>query len=705
MQKTDRISFFKKILFQVWLGLCIGVFVFYPSRISYLYWVNFRDWRYFPEWLARLDWSRYLLEFLDAIGGVILFCVACISLGIFVARVFKINHHPNPSTPLSDLALFCTDFILGGGLFSIVFLIVAGINRLTPFWGALILLAGFLLGLRDLIRVISTVFGKNAVRPTPENNIKIILWISLAILLLSIFQSTARLSYDGNAIYFSDAKLTALSGRVAYFTDDTFVASVFQPAILYTAIIQLFGDQAARMLSWLCGVTIILISLALGEKIGLSKQARIILLAFMLTSTAFLDLMGDGKVDLISAAPVVASIYWAVGSDNQTPKSRFLLIGFLAGYASVARPFNVFLLGIFLFLFYVQQAFLTDAIKNKIKFFLLSLTWIGLGAIGWGVYYLFTNWMISGAPLAFLSSIAAINPASGPWDAAPNQILSLRLLYPFVVTFRNSPQSLGNITPLFIGFLPTIFDHAIRINAKITKELLSATLISGITLLLWIGFFFTIVEIRYVLFLWIILFMPVAELTATALQTEDKNLQKLEYLIIAALLGFVCLRTVYISIASYSPLDKHGNPQCFDFPLCQSLTPVNQSASAGERVLTLSAYRYYLRTDLFACSTTHEEYNLFQRLTESDANSFWKEIYRRGYKYIVVDNDYAIRHLRLGLIPNPSNAPNWIKLTPLYEYSGGKVAAYKIDAITMPISVEYRCSKNISGVWEVGKVP
>jgi hypothetical protein len=708
MQKTNRVSLIGKSLFLAWLMLCIGIFIYFPSRISYLYWANFEEWQYFPERLARLDWAKYLLQFLGSLGGITIFSIACISLGKFIAQIFKINDKSSPHTALSKLAILSTDFILGSGTFSIIFLVVAGLGSLTPFGTALVLLAGFLLGFQDFIRAIPTMFEKNTMIPlAPETNGKVILWMSLTILALNILQTTARMSYDGSAIYFSDAKLTALSNHVEYFTDDTFVASAFQPAIQYTVLIQLFGDQTARMHSWLCGVVIILISMALGERVGLSKQARIILLAFLLTSTAFIDLMGDGKVDLISAAPAIASIYWAVTSDKPTPRPRLLLLGFLVGYACVARPFNVFVLGIFLVIFYFQQTFLARTSESKKgQLFLLTLIWISLGAIGWGIYYLFTNWIITGNPLAFLSSISAINPASGPWDADPNQILFFRIFYPLVVSFRNTPQSLGNITPLFIGFLPAIFSQVIRRRTRISNKLLGMTIASIITLLLWIYLFFTVVEIRYVFFLWIILFIPMAELTATTIETKTVVFQRLGYFIIAILLGFVCLRTIYISIDSYSPLDKQGNPQCFDLPLCESFKPINRIASAGARVLTLSAYRYYLRTDLLACSTTHEEYNRFQNLSMNNPDAFWMEIYRRGYKYIVADNDYAIRHLRFELIPSPLNAPPWINLSPMYKYSMGGIVAYEIDVTAPPIRIEFQCTKQAgSGVWEIEKIP
>ena len=206
-------------------------------------------------------------------------------------------------------------------------------------------------------------------------------------------------------------------------------------------------------------------------------------------------------------------------------------------------------------------------------------------------------------------------------------MLALRLFYPFAATFRNTPQSLGNISPLVIAFLPALLLSDVRKKVKISRELASLVVISASTIVLWIFTFFTVVEIRYVFFLWIILFLPAAEIISSILKNEDYIFKNVGFGLLSLLLGFLAFRTVFIAVDSYSPLDKNGNPQCSDFILCDYLKSINQSASPGERVLTLSAYRYYLRTDLFSCSTTHKEYQILQALSNKDTeDSGWKYI-------------------------------------------------------------------------------
>lgn len=119
--------------------------------------------------------------------------------------------------------------------------------------------------------------------------------------------TSARLSYDSVAFYFSDAKITALTGISQSYAHDLFVVSSFHAGVSYSALILTFGDQAARMFSWVNGLVIIIFALALGEQFGLSKSSKRILLALLMTTTAFIDLFGDGKIDLTTSAPAPCS--------------------------------------------------------------------------------------------------------------------------------------------------------------------------------------------------------------------------------------------------------------------------------------------------------------------------------------------------------------------------------------------------------------
>lgn len=696
-----------KFVFLAWFALSVAIFMYVPGRVSYIHWENLANFPGLFAKLTRLDWGAYSLDLISAIFGIAILSIANASLGLFTLQ--KLNMEEKKSAAaLSRLAYLSTALLIGYGILSTLYLFLAAIGHLTPGITIIVTSIGFLSGagrLKNLI--VSWAANKTNREPTLDKWQKTLRWLAICVLSLSVLYSSSRLSYDSTAVYFSDAKLTAMTNHIQYFTDDSFVVSVFQTAIEFSAITQVFGDQTARLFSWVCGLIIIIFSLALGEEFGLNRLARLILLILLVTSTAFLDLMGDGKVDLASSAPAVAAVYWMFLEQTAiTPgKSRLVLIGLLAGLAMVARPFNVILVGGFTGLFYLLSIVRTNEdVSVKIKRRATSLLWIGAGALGFGILHLLANWIILGDPLAMLSNASKVDSSAWQWAFEPNQLLLIRLLYPFSVTFLNTPQSLGNISPLFIAFIPAVLATTLRSRIQLTRPAANL-LISAITLLaLWIFLFFTVVEIRYVFFLWIILFLPVSQWASATLAFMDTFLRNIFLGIIIGLLLFIALRILFISFDSYAPLDGQGNPQCYDSRFCEYLRPINQKAPTGAQVLALGAFRYYLRSDLFACSSKHEDYRILRELSYENPDVFWREVYRRGYQFIAYENDYTTRHLQFGLIPSPENTPPWLTLEPIYGKPGDLQIAYQIHTANPPLNAERICEMNNLDIWEIHSV-
>lgn len=698
-QQNNFSAAIKNSLLIAWSILCVSLFIVFPGRHNFMQWVALENPFQPFEKLIEIPHLSYAADLFRSFGGIIIYSIGSVSLGIFVTKAAQFDQN-NLEDYYSKIALVATQFLIGQSIFSLVFLVYAAIFKLTPASVAITLLLGSLTGVREIKKTFATLG-----RPEKLNGVaKFILTLSILVLVVTILQSSSRISYDSTAIYFSDAKLTAANQRVGYFTDDTFVASVFQSTIQYSAIMQLFGEQSARMFSWVCGMVIGIFSLALGRKMGLSKNAGGILLALVASSTTFLDLMGDGKVDLISGAFAISTVYWmSTGIDNKGhDKTTLLLIGFLAGFACVTRPFNIFLMGILISSYVFQNIVLKNGFNaSNIRLFAKVLGWIGIGGIGLGIYHIVLNWVVLGNPIAFFSSVSKINPSSGPWDFDPNTIFFSRLFYPFVVTFKNNPQSLGNISPLFMAFLPAILIKKVRDDLIFSSELKYFLRASIVTLALWIFSFFTIIEIRYVFFLWIIIYIPLAEIMATILKDENQLIKNTVGGLLLITLSFMFLRSINISFGAYSYIDNTHTPQCNNTPFCEYLKPINELADQGDRVLTLGAYRYYLRPDLFTCSTNHNEYVSLQELSYNDMDVFWQEVYRLGYRYIAYEKDYTVRHLQFGAIPGPENTPGWMELKPLYNQASSELASYQIQVINPPVEIELICKRDLDGTWVI----
>jgi hypothetical protein len=562
-----------------------------------------------------------------------------------------------------------------------------------------------IIGIPSFIRLLSPNPLKQVSLETVRSTAKFdrfLFWVSIVILVLTLLYSSARLSYDAVGMYFSDAKIIAMTNRIQFFSD-IYVVGSLHTGIQYAAIIQVFGDQAARMYSWIGGLIILVFTLAIGEKVGLSKKALLLWQIMILTSTVFIDLMGDGKIDLQTSAPIFGAIYWMlVNKRSKSQRWLYFLIGILAGFSIISRLFNAFLLFVFVGLFYFWQMY--SQRKNgkwDISLFLEPAFGIGAGVFLLIGIHLIANQIIMGDALTPLKTLSRVNSSVWHYSYDTKNMWIYRLLYPFVVTFINSPQSGGNISPIFVAFVPFLFWASVRKKIKFSEDLILISVIAVITLILWLALVYMIVEIRYVLFLWVILFLPVSIILEKALQMEDRVLTNVLNLFLAVLLLFIMVRVLFISISTYSPVDDSNSPQCYDSTLCEYIRPINQVASDGERVLALNAYRYYMRPDLFACSSKADEYILLQKASLDGANEFWEEVFREGYQYVVYEENFAKIHMLINLTLNPDETPSWLTLEPISGISGEDHVVYRLIAENPPFVPEKICKEISPGLWLV----
>lgn len=114
---------------------------------------------------------------------------------------------------------------------SLLFLTPASLSNLSPAHFIGILSMGILSGLAKP-RKLSLVHDIRFATRTE----KVVVALSVAIFAASHLQSSARISYDASSTYFSNAKLTALQNHMGYYLENTFVVSIFQSIIQYTAV-------------------------------------------------------------------------------------------------------------------------------------------------------------------------------------------------------------------------------------------------------------------------------------------------------------------------------------------------------------------------------------------------------------------------------------------------------------------------------------
>lgn len=694
-------SIFARFFLLAWIILWILAFMFIPSRVDFIHGGRLGDFNDFPQKLALFKPAAAITDVIRSFGAASLLTYAYTVLGSFVFSLSSREYYSDKKPSYSEwIAIVSTSFILGHAIFSFIFLLL-GVNHLFDakyLW--MVLITGTVIGARSL----NSLYGKLP----PITNARISDWwnqvrykgifiLTISILLAGLFYTNTRLSYDAAAFYFSDEKLTSLGGGINFFQNDSFIASSFQTGITYAALITLAGDQAARMYSWVNGLIIIFFSFTIAKKLGLSLQASLISGALLLTSTAFVDLTGDGKIDLISTVPAMAAVYWTIVNIKGQYKSVAFLTGVMTGIAIVSRPFNAFLVCLFIGTHYILS-FLSTKDKPEQLAIIKVIPLLGIGIILPAISHIIVNQFILGDPLSFLRNLQVANSSNWQWTFDKDNLWTIRLLYPFALTIINIPQSNGNISPLFVAFLPVLFNRAVINVFKELPILLRTVTAAIITLVIWNIVLFTVFEIRYVLFLWAIIYIAFAVAIEETLSASDRFLGKFFELTIIVVLLFATARMAYIVVDTYSPVDKTNTPHCTDHDLCAILDPINQNALLGERVFTLSAFRYYLRPDLLACSSRHDEYRSLQVLANNDIENFWVELYKYGFKYITFESRYSKIHMGFNFFPENDSVPDWMHLELLSIYPSNS-ASYEIIVNKPPIFMQKQCTQTSSGIW------
>ena len=642
--------------------------------------------------IERINLLEFGISNFKALLGVSVFSIACFGLGLGVLDRLKLTN--------DRLILALTAFLTGEILFSFTFLTLISLTELTPRWVGGILLIGTTLGVKPLWEQFRQLLRYPLLDLDREKTLSVLI---IGVTISSLFYASARLGYDAAAEYFTHAKIIAQTGqKILMYPSDGFVVSSLHPGILFSASIQLFGDQAARMLSWVNGLVILLAGWAIGREMGFSSRARLFFLTLLLTSTAFVDLLGDGKVELISTAPIAVALYWMLKSCATPTPSFFLLNGVFLGFAIISRPYNIFLVTVFTALFYLlwwwdnirSQGWKPGLQRSY------SVLWMIPTLVASGAFHLWQNhiWLNSFmAPLAYSQNL---NANDWQWQFDPASLNTLRLLYPFTITFMNTPQSLGNISPLFIGSLPFLLLTHIRARLTLSETLRNFLLPALITLTLWITLFFTVVEIRYVLFIWVLLLLFGAQIIETIFNGLEKGQLAILRAMFSALLIFITLRALLISLTTYSPLDTTGQAHCDNFFLCSSLIPVNQAAAPGDRIFVLNSYRYYLRQDLFACSSQANEYHRLQMARRIGPTQFWEELYRQGFTYVIYEEHIALSRFYFGELPSTEYAPAWLTIEPVL-YISNDMFVYHLRPEHPPKAPEKACQQTDDGRWQV----
>jgi hypothetical protein len=544
---------------------------------------------------------------------------------------------------------------------------------------------------------------------------KLICFASLYSIIVIVFNQYNVYPGDASAYYFALAKVIASSHTLKVlpgyyfgtFPSEAMMGLGLHGELHMAAIFSLGADHFARYFDIVLLIVSVAVLLKFLSMAGVKTRGLLITMLVILLSTSVITITAIGKVDLYGIAFTLGAIYFAgLYFFNPKDPSALALSGILIGTAVTTKlSYLVNMLpAIVILLFWNsviipfkedRHKFLTGMRQNFRA--IMSIALILGGAILLSMLsYFVKNQVVLGFFLApffmpkdVLNAITVLFPSS--------TMIKFVLTYPFTLSFFDIPMNPGNFPPLVLAFLPNLYFA--RKHLKF-NSLSTASFIAGLLgIFLWIIFFPGVPFVRYI-FTALILLLPLV-LYATEYVLDQAMISSLRI----AIYGSLLIATVFGLLNPSFVNDQiklittrlNPNISLCGFPQCEQDQAINKYAAAGDRLLNLSDFRYWLRPDLIECSASTQETN---EILSAPKDKFWETSYMLGIKYVSLS-------LPTKGLEDPATLPKpeWLKINEIYRNDGSGLIVYRIDSSSAPYPPRRQCLQKHSPAWDVVNQP
>ena len=460
--------------------------------------------------------------------------------------------------------------------------------------------------------------------------------------------------------YLVTAKIIAASGTLEFqpFVHHFHGLLPLQVEMHWAALFAMANETAVTLWDYLCAVSFLSGIGVLTWSLTSSRRVVVLAVLMMLSTPAFFEMMGGGKADNAAAQYGMAAFVWLVLWPG-VGHWAIISAGLCAGWAMASRYTNVVVLPAII-VFAIMRVYCTwrsyqvDTVVKQLKFSWISSSLLFSIAAGVAVVpMLIKNWLLVGCPLApqfgcqktFWATIYKAHHSN-----LQNISVGDFLLYPFVWTFSQRADMLGNISPLFIGFFAFLFLSY--------RHLIQPIVITGavglISLATWLLIEPFVLFTRWLLIPLGLLAVPLgASLVATEHALHHtriaRYLMRSTVLLVLLFLLFQSRDVVY-AIRYIASIDsramRYGSVPHFGYDVAAWL---NAHVQPGQRV-ALKDYKghlYFVNSDILLNSESGEE---LQWLWEHRASllssfyiaseDFWRFYAQRGFTYIIVAKDH-----------------------------------------------------------------
>jgi len=366
----------------------------------------------------------------------------------------------------------------------------------------------------------------------------------------------------------------------------------------WAALFSVSGETAVTFWDYLCSLGTLGTLAAVGRRFSDDGRVRVVARLMMLTTAGFVLLMGAGKPDNASTQFALAALLWLLIAPLPARPALFLS-GLCVGWALGSR-YTAFV---------VIPAWLVLVLRRaRLRPTLLAPAALG-AALAWAPM-LVKNWLLVGNPLAPLFG----DPES-PWTwRVPDHAWNLSwldvLFHPFVWTFADRRDMLGNISPLFVGLLvPWVLCR----DAPEVRRSRGALALGALTVLTWL-----VVETRALHTRFLLAGLALAAIgLAPAFVALDDAFRARRALQVTARLGLVALLGFWVTVSSWESWgalryaagldrteDRHRRKDGYD-----AAEWLNQNVPATARVslMGFGPVRYLLRPDILQNSESAAE--------------------------------------------------------------------------------------------------
>jgi len=456
---------------------------------------------------------------------------------------------------------------------------------------------------------------------------------------------------DALWVYLPSAKVIAFSHTLALqpFNSPHNGLYPLQVDLHWAALFTITNETAVQVWDYVCALSFLSGIGLLAWSLTSNHRIALIAMLMMFSTPGFSDLMGGAKVDNAAAQYGVAACLWLLFLPS-LGRRALVCAGLCAGWAVASRYTNIIFLPALMVFFVMIMAHAQGHALSLKALRKLQSVWVShllVGALAVGVTVspmLIKNWLLVGCPLT--PHIGCQDTYwAGIYGASRQNLTVVDLLfYPFVWTFASRADMLGNISPLFIGFLP--FFLLTYSSYPLVRATSPAGIAGLISLAIWLLIEPLILFTRWLLIPLALFTIPLSA-AFVSLEHELRSTRAARWFVksaICVLLFFLLFqsRAVVHAVRYIAAIDKREARYASE-PHYDVSVWLNTHVQPGQRVALneYNGYYYFLNNDILLNSESAEELQwLWDHHNHLPITEEWKFYAKHGFTYIITRKEY-----------------------------------------------------------------